>query len=306
MTGARSSVSLDELEAALGAFRRRPGTLFDVYAFADYRGDLADAGGVVLAVALGADGVRLVEGVRNRRTLSAALLRLLRVARSADVRLLFGQDHQYGIPMPLAKELGLRGAWRSMMRELFVTGPLAREAMAGNAGRFAATANAWLVARGCPAYFFSHTNGARYGIPTARPRPKGDPTERRLTERSTGFPLCRVGDNGSVGGQSIVGIPRLLTLLDDCEREGVPVKVWPFDGLALDTLGATVAIEPYPSALRAKGILKSDENDAIGCATWAQRHDHDGTLLAELDLSGLGPAGQRRVRVEGWMAGARP
>ena len=301
-----SRITLDEFEDELRGYRRPQAetALFGGYAFADYRGDVRDAGGgVVLAVALGAGEVRIVRGVSSRRTLAAALGRILVVAARANVRLLFGQDHQYGIPLVLANELGLVGDWRQRMRQLFVEGELARSARDGKAGEFAAAVNASLVAAGRAAYFFSHTKGGKYGIPTSRPRPKDAPSERRLTEAAHGFPFCHVGDNGSVGGQSIVGIPYLLALLEACEREQVPVSVWPFDGLSLDELAGHVAVEPYPSLYRDEGVVQTDENDAVACVTWMQRHDRDGSLARRLELRAVPSAQRARVQLEGWIAG---
>ena len=70
------------------------------------------------------------------------------------------------------------------------------------------------------------------------PREKGDPTVYRLCERypslfGTGNPkpFNRVGDNGSVGGQTLVGLIKILELIEVCDQEGIPVKCWPFDGM---------------------------------------------------------------------------
>lgn len=280
---------------------------FDGYAFADYRGDKGDrGGGVVLAVAVGAGPVRLLRGVSSRKSLSAALLNILKIANESDRRVLFGQDHQYGIPLALGRELGLPTDWRAAMRELFATGPFSRGAQASVAGRFASEVNAWLLDRGDQPYFWSATNGPRYGIPNTSPRPTTHPTVKRLTETKKGFPLCRIGDPGTVGGQSIVGIPRLLDLLQDCEREGIAVALWPFDGLRLNELDGHVAIEPYPSHVREKGLVQTDENDAVASTAWAQHHDENGTLEGQLDLGALTPRDRDRVRFEGWIAGLLP
>ena len=116
-------ITEDDLAGELRSFCREPRdtSIFDCYAFADYRGDKGDSGGgVVLAVAIGSGPVRLVRGVSSRKSLSAALIRLLREATMSKSRVVFGQDHQYGLPLALTRELGLPNEWRESMRRLFV------------------------------------------------------------------------------------------------------------------------------------------------------------------------------------------
>ena len=301
-------VTIAGLVAELKDFCRESGDkgIFDCYAFADYRGDTRDSGGgVVLAVAVGSGPVRLVSGVSSRRSLSPALISLLCAATASKLRVVFGQDHQYSVPRALMKELRLPDEdWRKAMRSLFVEGPFAQHAQDGHAGAFAAAVNASLVAKEKPPYFWSATKSERYGIPRSCPRENTDPSQRRLTEVRLGFPFCRVGDNGSVGGQSIVGIPRLLQLLVECADKNVAVNVWPFDSLSIEDLSDHVAIEPYPSLVRDAGVVQNDANDAIASTTWAQRLDRDGILGKELDLTSLGREQKRTVKIEGWMAGA--
>ena len=119
---------------------------------------------------------------------------------------------------------------------------------------------------------------------------------------ASGFPFCRVGDNGTVGGQSIVGMPHLLRLLQDAERDGIRVTVWPFDGLHLDALpDSHLTLELYPSAVRAKGVVKSDANDAIASTAWAQAQDRAGTLASAIDLRVRPLADHQRIHFEGWI-----
>lgn len=153
-------------------------------------------------------------------------------------------------------------------------------------------------------YFWSATKS--YGVPRLPPRPRGDPTVRRLTEVGVACAFDRLGDNGTVAGQTIVGIPRVLELVDS-PPEGARLRVWPFDGLHLGGFtGSHVMVEPYPSKVRADGIAQTDANDAIACVTWAQTRDRSGALASELDLRGLSKPRRGRVRFEGWIAGVSP
>lgn len=280
---------------------------FDCYAFADYRGDKADAGGVVLAIALGAGQTEIVSGISTRRALARFLPRLLEAATRAKIHVLFGQDHQYGIPVALLPELdGAAGAWRTAMRRVFVEGPLGKHAVAGDAGAFGAAANQWLSDKNLPKYFWSATKAAKYGVPRQNPRPATGVCQHRLTEirGKVLFNFSRLGDNGAVGGQTIVGIPHVLALLDGSAAAGVQVRVWPFDALRLADLDEChLAIEVYPSRVRCAGVAQSDIHDAIACTAWAQHKDRSATLARELDLSGLSAVDQARVKLEGWIAG---
>jgi hypothetical protein len=285
----------------------KPPRAFDLYAFADYRGAADDGPGVVLVVGVGDSLPVQVAEVRNRRTLDAAWRSLLAGVANVGARLCFGQDHQYGIPIAFARELGIpTNDWRLGLGCLFDT-EKARgiAARAGMAGDFARLVNQELHDRNLRDYFWSATKD--YGIPRLAPRPNDDPTVYRMTERHGGFPFARIGDNGTVGGQTIVGVPRILTLLDWARDAGVSIAAWPFDGPTLADYDrqAHVMIEPYPSLVREEGVAQSDENDALASTRWAQQHDRAGTLLGELDLSGLGKDVLAQVMYEGWMAGAR-
>lgn len=300
-----------DLADVLADWRRRGGRtaaahLFDVYAFADYRGGQVDGPGVVLCVALGEGPVRKVAGVRNRATLDAAWRRLLRDATDAGARVCFGQDHQYGLPLALAGELGLPSDdWRRGLAAFF-GGARGEAARAGRAGACARLVNDDLDARGRAPYFWSATKPA-YGLPGTSPR-GSDPALYRLTERGCACALSRVGDNGSVGGQTLVGLPRVLVLLEWASRDAVPVAVWPFDGLRLEAyaLRQHVALEAYPTLVRPAGVKQSDLADALAVVCWLQQRDRAGALAAELDLGALSPADRRRVAFEGWIAGVRP
>lgn len=280
---------------------RPRGVLFDAYAFADYRGGQDDGPGVVLCLALGGGPVCCVAGVSNRETLDRAWKRLLRDASARGARLCFGQDHQLGVPIDFARELELpTDDWRNGMEQLFsgVRGARARD---GKAGEFARIVNDELTARGAKPYFWSATKKG-YGLPSSAPRTDG---QYRLTEKSHGFPFSRVGDNGTVGGQTIVGLPRILDLLRWAEGERILVAVWPFHGLRVGELSerSHVMWEPYPTLVRADGIAQSDLNDAHAATLWARDRDRAGALGLELDLSGLDSAARQRVVFEGWIAG---
>ena len=87
------------------------------------------------------------------------------------------------------------------------------------------------------------------------------------------MPFNRLGDNGTVGGQSLVGLVALNSLLSRCRSEGIAITVWPFDGLSvLDRAysNAHVMIEPYPTAVREEHVSQTDESDALASVAHVQ------------------------------------
>ena len=100
------------------------------------------------------------------------------------------------------------------------------------------------------------------------------------------MPFNRVGDPGSVGGQSLWGMGMLRRLLDICDRDGIALRCWPFDGLSVGTReydNAHVLVEAYPSPLRPPTIPQSDASDALYIVQALQRQDIRGRLLELMD-----------------------
>jgi hypothetical protein len=293
--------------------------LFDEYLFADYSGAF-DARGQRKSIQLAAasvDGVpSIVERGLTRDDLVEEFVDRLESATNRGLRICFGQDHQYGAPWGLVHDLGLSDRpWRAVV-EALATGAYGGSAPEfGHPRAFARRFNEWLVARGRHPYFYSATKSQLYGVPQRNPRP-GDRACYRLTElcrshSGTGAPkpFNRVGDNGTVGGQSLVGILAIRNLLAQSARRNIPVAVWPFDGLSIGDQaykGAHVMIEPYPSAVRAADVMQTDESDALACAAHLRTTDRTGSLYSLLDLSAIRPEDAPIVAIEGWIISHRP
>jgi hypothetical protein len=95
-------------------------------------------------------------------------------------------------------------------------------------------------------------------------------------------------------------------LIGRCERDGILLRCWPFDGLAVGSKeyeNAHVLVEAYPSALRAAGVRQSDEADALCTGEALQLADTEGRLGMLLDVSGIAAALHSAVRFEGWIVG---
>ena len=290
--------------------------LFNSYIFADYSG-AADLRGqrssIKLAYAEAGEQCKLLKESLTRDALVTKILEYLRTATAESKRVCFGFDHQYAVPFGLLKEIGIAElSWREVLDALVEgRGVPALQHPSTYARQF----NEWCRERGKPPYFYSATK-ASYGIPESDPRKDNMETISRLTERcksisGRGNPKSfnRVGDNGSVGGQTIMGLIKICELLKECQTEGIPVKCWPFDGLDISSssyAGCHVLLEPYPASVRSPGVEYTDENDAIACVKLIQSHDQEGKLFDLLDLRCLSDTHKDIVLVEGWIAGYNP
>ena len=293
--------------------------LFDEYLFADYSGawdTSSQRRAIRLAHASRNDAPTLIQHRLTRDELVSEFVCRLKQACQTGTRVCFGQDHQYSIPYVLAQELALGDkTWREALRAL-CSGSYSKNAPAlAHPRTFAASFNSWLTRNGHREYFYSATKSGPYGLPGRDPR-KGDDSAYRLTElckSESGIgaakPFNRVGDNGTVGGQSLVGMIALSDLLRRCEKEGVPVAVWPFDGLTITGpayADAHVMIEPYPSAVRLPDTVQTDDSDALASAAHLRDIDALDGLDKLLDLADIDSADMARVKFEGWIVSHKP
>jgi len=295
-----------------------PGSpLFDSYIFADYSG-AADLRGqkrsIKLAYAEANAECHLADESLTRDSLVTKIISYLHKATAERKRICFGFDHQFGIPIGLLEEIGISElSWREILYAMVEGyGFPALE----HPSTYAIQFNNWCLGRGKPPYFYSATKATLYGIPDSDPRRGDMETVTRLTERCDSIfgsgkpkPFNRVGDNGSVGGQTMMGLIKLLELLEICRTVGIPVKCWPFDGLDISSAsyaGYHVLLEPYPAAVRSPGVSYTDANDAIACVELIRRFDQAGKLADLLDLSCLSDTHKNIVLVEGWIAGYTP
>jgi hypothetical protein len=217
----------------------------------------------------------------------------------------------------LARELGIsQMPWRTALNS-FLDGEYHSTAPAfQDLRQFAPEMNRWLTEQGQKPYFWSATKAEAYQTPGRDPR-RGEAEESacRLTDRyrnesrrATPKPFNRLGDPGTVGGQSLLGMARIRELMQRAEQEGIKLRFWPFDGLNISDPeydGAHVAVEPYPSALRPVGIQQTDANDALYTARAIQEADLKGQASSFFDVSGLRSCDIPIVRFEGWIVGHR-
>jgi hypothetical protein len=276
---------------------RRPGE-FEAFVFADYSGAASESAQrrAIALWRLDRGGrPRKVRGPFTRATLREALLDILARATREGRRILFGVDHQWSWPRDLWTVAGLAGRpWRAALASL-VRGDRGRPPL-GPAHVFPAAFNAWAG----QAVFHCRVRrlARKYRLPT-RSEWGGDPI--RVTERAMpgAKPATRLGGNGAVAGQTLVGLIELHRLLADAQTADIPVLAWPMEAL-VDDGRSHVGVEIYPSFCRPPQVPKSDDADARAVCKWAARAD----LARVLDLTPAPARLRKAARMEGWILGA--
>ena len=243
---------------------------------------------------LGADG----ESVCNPPTRHAAkglLSDMLAGASERGERVVLGFDFPFGYPTGFAARLGLKGTpWRALWDEIagllhdnennkndrFDVGAALNRRVSNGKGRFPF----W----GCPVGFTHEFLGPRHH----RGHTSDEPLkERRLIDEwMVGAQPCwKLAYTGSVGSQSLTGIPVVRELRSD-PRWADRARIWPFEtGLGLPADAQIVFAEVWPSWWRNE--IRPDHgppNDKAQVRTVAE-------IFAERDRAG---------ELAAWFAGA--
>jgi len=194
---------------------------------------------------------RLVENPPTRHAAKALLSEILAQATARGERVLLGFDFPFGYPAGFGQRLGLNGAtpWRAVWDE--IAGRLTdRENNSNNRFEVGAefnrrVSNGAFPFWGCPVGFAhdflgpKHHNGHdAQGL-----------AEKRLIDRwMVGAQPCwKLAYTGSVGSQSLTGIPVVRALRDD-PRWADRARIWPFEtGLSLSDDARIVFAEVWPS-----------------------------------------------------------
>jgi precorrin-8X/cobalt-precorrin-8 methylmutase len=196
-------------------------------------------------------------------------------------RVLAGFDFPFGYPEGTARRLGLPGlAWRHMWQEL---DHAIEDDEANRNNRFdvAERLNRRLSGEAFPFWGLVREERRRYLMRRdRRPHGPGDLAERRLADRRLPSvqPVWKLAGAGSVGGQVLVGIPRVWQIRRD-PRLAIDCHIWPFEtGLGDDPRARVILAEVYPSIV-APRPLAGRPKDA-GQVAAVGRH------LAEIDRDG--------------------
>lgn len=292
--------------------------LFDAYVMVDWSAAARPCRGadsVWWALVMRREGMSALVRRGNPATRAAAMDQLgdlLGGLADEGKRVLAGFDFPFGYPAGFGKGLGLAGqpAWRatwSLLDRLIEDG----EDNGNNRFVCAGRLNEMTGHDGFP--FWGHPHGHNYDRLAARKRKDygGDLPERRLVERRLvrTKTVWQLNGNGSVGGQSLVGIPRLKALCAD-GRLGGRAKVWPFEtDDPCVRAGDIVIAEVYPSLVPhvpEPGQVK----DACQVRTIANKlaaDDEAGRLAGMIALTDtLSPGEELAVRSEeGWILGVQ-
>jgi precorrin-8X/cobalt-precorrin-8 methylmutase len=297
-----------------GALTPRP--LFDAYVMVDWSAASAPRRGAdsiwytVLARRNGALRRLVLENPATRASAEVALIRRLEALQRRGDRVLVGFDFPFGYPSGTAARLGMTGLpWRHFWQELddrieddadnrnnrFDVAEALNRRLSDEAFPF------WGDVREDQRPFLRRRGRRAHG--------DGDLAERRLCElriRST-QPVWKLAGAGSVGSQSLMGIPRVWRIRRD-PRLAAACHIWPFEtGLRYDPRPQLQLAEVYPSLVPAPA-LKGKPKDAAQVVAIA-RH------FAALDTAGrlkrlfagdpaLTPRERHRVeQEEAWILG---
>lgn len=229
------------------------------------------------------------------------------------LRTLVGFDFPYGFPRGTGDLLGFSGApaWRVMWDELSV---LVEDDADNHSNRFevAADINGVMTGDAAPFWGCPPTQvGPLLQTKKPRPWPEGV-VELRTTDSAAAGPksVWQLYGAGSVGSQTLLGIPRLTGLRDDPVLKDVSL-VWPFEtrGIAPPVTPkggpSVVHAEIYPSLVAPSPL--EDVKDAAqvrGLAEHFSALDDAQGLAALFDLSALPVESlETVVAEEGWILG---
>lgn len=248
----------------------------------------------------------------TRAALFPALVDLLVAERAAGRRVLAGFDFAFAYPAGSAKALALDGPpWAAIWALLARTihdGPENQN----NRFTVAAALNRRIGTPPGP-FWACPPKAVRPDLTATRPpwNPAWGVAETRLVERlGKAHSPWKLYTTGSVGGQSLMGIPFLHRLRHDPALAAY-CRVWPFEtGLGVPDAPLVLA-EIFPSLLPlaatrpdlgAAGAVK-DARQVAGLCDWARATD----LTAYFTLPGLPEAYPPRIlQEEGWILGVLP
>ncbi|WP_157501458.1 hypothetical protein [Lewinella sp. 4G2] len=264
-----------------------------------------------------AEGRTVTKYFRTRAECQTYVRRRLRYLHKKKHRVLVGWDFAFGYPKGFAKalRLGKKAPWPSIWKLLnslirdkkdnannrFTVGGDLNRRITGGSGPF------WGVPAGQSGVFLGSKKDFTYPVKNKRVSLK----ERRLVElRAPKMqPPWKLAYTGSVGGQSLLGIPRLCQLVND-EQLQENTRVWPFQtdfDRDLPAVGPLILhAEIYPSMLSLPKKDKIVDREQVRTyLKWLRSSQQSekltGILAAPTDLTEK--ERKQAVRHEGWVLG---
>ena len=257
---------------------------------------------------------------RTRQGCYDYVVKRLKALAARKKRVLVGWDFAFGYPKGLAKAANMKGkpAWRAVWKYLdkhivdkadnhnnrFSVGGDLNRRITGGSGPF------WGVPAGQSGVFLGAKKDFSYPVRNKR----ASLEERRIVERRVKRAQSpwKLAYTGSVGSQSLLGIPRLDQLLRKEPKLKEHTEVWPFTTRFADQLPAgaplILHVEIYPSTVEVSGKDKILDRDQVqSYLKWLRNQQAKGRLAKLLagpeDLT----AKERKqaIRHEGWILGVK-
>ncbi|HZY69192.1 MAG TPA: precorrin-8X methylmutase [Devosia sp.] len=249
----------------------------------------------------GADGEQVSLNPSTRDEATSLLIERIGQARAAGERVMAGFDFVFGYPRGTARAIAGKAGWRALWDTI---GAAIHDSAENKSNRFEAAAG--LNRTLDLAHFWGHPPHHRYTSlqPTRPTHGYRHIAEHRLAETYARGPqpVWKLSGAGSVGSQTLLGIPRLQQI-----RAAFPeARVWPFETAFESELGALALVEIYPSMFPLSGMVepKDREQVEVSVRRFAEL-DAAGLLREFLSAPGVLLPGQKRdvLEEEGWIAG---
>lgn len=310
--------------------------LFDTYVMVDWSGGNSRKGGkkdcIWIAYGLATNCVPTTMSPRSRTEAVQEIRSILAACVARKGRVLLCADFAYGYPKRFASLVpnsagvpAWRKVWRHFDQQLqddIGTRNPDKPSNKNNRFSVASAINARVLGASPGPFFSLFKAGSHPHVPQNQPPQPfassvGEMNMRRITDdhAGSGTPF-RLFGNGSVGGQSLTGIPRLEKLRSDPEFEACSA-VWPFEtgwapssGAWLDPGLHILHAEIYPSVGPVLADLVRDRGQVRGMWHWARNLDAQGLLIDEFKIPQGIVSGSREDEVirseEGWILGCPP
>jgi precorrin-8X/cobalt-precorrin-8 methylmutase len=262
--------------------------VFDSYLMVDWSAantPKQGADSIWLGLTTRCQGAYVLSVLENPSTRAAATDRIIQLASNAidrGRRMLIGFDFPFGFPSGTAERLGYRGlAWRNLWQTLEdeITD---HKDNSNNRFEVAESLNVRLTDEAFPFWGLPREENRSHLLRRGRrPHRPNDLPERRLCDRlvPSSQPVWKLAGAGSVGGQTLTGIPRVWQIRKTPQL-AFNTHIWPFEtGLCFDPRPAVTIAEVYPS-LVAPRVLPGRPKDAGQVAAIGRRY-------AELDTEEL-------------------
>lgn len=288
--------------------------IFDRYVTVDWSAACRPCAGKdsVWICSLGVDGCR-ARNPSTRGNAVAMMLELLSESAARRERVLAGFDFPYGYPAGLAAGLGLNGpAWRAIWDLLAAEVADDPDTNVNNRFEVADDLNCRLGRQATfwgrpPSRRYEHLQAGRTVTYRADGTTSGIGQWRGVEEllrsqRRWPQPAWKLLGAGSVGGQSLTGIPVVARLRFASALKAVS-RVWPFEPIPIDLLARGPAIvhaevwpSLYPDFRQASGACKDEQQ--VRHLAWKLRSLDHADILRDM-MSSLPP----QSREEGWILG---